>query len=164
MKRFDQAAVPIVTEFMVKAPYDMHLCASIFYRFLPTSQNLLVGHHIPFGIAKVGAKGAEPAAVDANVGRIEVGVDVVVSDVAIDPLAYHVRQLADFVQANLWGIEKNPLVEIQASPLFDFLTNRVESVAGSRSHDCSLRGWGNVAGRNLAFWDDGFKSGRDVSP
>ena len=102
-------------------------------RLSAARQDLLVDHHVPFGVAQIGAKGAEATAIDADVGGVQVRVDIVVADVAVLPLADQIRQLADFLQRHLRIVKKNPSSIDSRSPGFDFVANlcgiaRVRSV------------------------------------
>ena len=84
-------------------------------RFAPAGEDLLVAHQVALGAAQVGAERAEHAAVDADVRRVQMRVDVVVGAVAVLPLADQVGQLAHFGQRHVGPIEELPVVERQAA-------------------------------------------------
>ncbi len=69
----------------------------------PASENLLVAHQVAFVATQIGPKRTEHAAINADVGRVQVRVDVVVRGVAVDPLAHQVGQFADFVPIGVSG-------------------------------------------------------------
>ena len=94
MEFFEDASVPVVTEFVVQPADDMHLGTAVIVGFLPSSDDLFVTHRVTLGVSQIGAKRAETAAIDANVRWVQVGVDVVVTHIAIDLLAFPVGQLA----------------------------------------------------------------------
>ena len=73
-------------------------------------QDLLVGHHVALRALQVGPESAEGAAIDADVGRVEVRVDVVVGDVAVLALAHQVGQFAEREQVGL-VFEEQAVVE-----------------------------------------------------
>ena len=64
-------------------------------------EDLLVAHDVAFGALEVGTEGAEGAAIDADVRRVEVRVDVVIGVVAVPALADEVGQLAQGEQVGL---------------------------------------------------------------
>ena len=57
--------------------------------------DLVERHRVRLGIAHLLAERAQPATGDANVGRIDVAVDVEVRGVAVQPLAHDVGQVAE---------------------------------------------------------------------
>jgi hypothetical protein len=72
---------------------------------------------------QVGPERTEGAAIDADVGRVEVGVDVVVGRVAVLPLADQIRQLAQFRQRHLGRFEHEAIVEREPLAGFDFFAD-----------------------------------------
>ena len=104
----------------------------------PAGEDLLVAHHVALGVAQVGAERTERAAIDADVRRVEVRVDVVVGDVAVLPLADEVGQLADFVQRHV-GLVRG--------------TGRRRATAARRLRPC--RGWGAGWVTMCEAWYDG---------
>ncbi|MFN7842711.1 MAG: hypothetical protein ACK5N9_13410, partial [Pirellula sp.] len=63
----------------------------IYTRILPASQNLIVIHDVSFGIAKIRPERTETTSINANVGGVEVGVDVVITNISVDSLANEIR-------------------------------------------------------------------------
>ena len=124
----DDVHVPVVLHLVVQAADDVHLGAAVVDRFLPASQDLLVAHHVALGVAQVGAERAERAAIDADVGRVQVRVDVVVREVAVLPLADDVGELADFVERSGGVVEQQPVLEASRSPARTF--SRMEEREG----------------------------------
>ena len=104
-------------------------------RFAAAGEDLLVAHHVALGVAQVGAKRAEGAAIDADVRRVQVRVDVVVGDVAVLPLADEVGQLADFVQRHIRAFEDEAVVEREPLAGFDLFADGFEEVGGGGEHD-----------------------------
>ncbi len=129
-----QVHVPLIFHLVMQAADDVHLGGAAIDRLLPASQDLLVGHQIALGAAQVAAEGAEHAAIDADVGRIEVRVDVVVGEVAVLPLADQVGQFAHLAQRHVGAIQKQALVERQALAGLDLVADRIDCRFGSANH------------------------------
>ena len=108
---------------MVQAADDVHLGAAVVDRLGAAGEDLLVAHHVALRVAQVGAERTERAAVDADVRRVEVRVDVVVGGVAVLPLADEVRQLADLGQRHVGPLEHEAVVERQPLAGFDFFAD-----------------------------------------
>ncbi len=85
-------------------------------------EDLLVGHDVALRALQVGPESAEGAAVDADVGRVEVRVDVVVGEVAVLALADQVGQLAEGEQVGLL-VEEDAVVERQPLAGLDLLAD-----------------------------------------
>src|SRR2546430_1456627 len=73
---------------------------------------------VALGALQVGAEGAEGAAVDADVGGVEVSVDVVVSEVTVLALADEVGQFAEAEQVGVL-VEEDAVVEGEAAAGLD---------------------------------------------
>ena len=82
----------------MQASDDVHFGTSIVVCFLATSDDLLVAHDVSFGIAQIGTKRTKATSINAHIGRIQMRVDVVVPDVAVDLLSLPIGQLANLVQ------------------------------------------------------------------
>ena len=104
--------IPLELHLMVQPADDVHFGAAGVDGFLAASQNLLVAHQVAFGFAQVGPERAKNAAVDADIRRIQVRVDVVVGEVAVLPLAHQVGQLADLVQMHFGREQQHAVVQI----------------------------------------------------
>ena len=130
----DDVEVPVVLPLVVQAADDVHLGAAGLRRLGPTGEDLLVAHHVALRVPQVGAERAERAAVDADVRRVEVRVDVVVGRVAVLPLADEVRQLAHFRQRHLGRFEHEAIVEREPLAGFDFFADGGQDGAGSSEH------------------------------
>ena len=126
VQRADHAAVPLVLRLVVQPADDVHLGAAVVDRLLPAGEDLLVVHQVALGVAQVGAKRTERAAIHAHVRGVEVRVDVVVGRVAVLPLADQIGQLADFGQRRIVAVERQPVVERQPLAGFDLLANRLQ--------------------------------------
>ena len=111
---------------MVQAADDVHLGAAVVDRLGPAGEDLLVAHHVALRVAQVGAERAEHAAVDADVRRVEVRVDVVVGDVAVLPLADEIGQLAQLRQRHVGPLEHEAVVEREPLAGFDLLADRLQ--------------------------------------
>ena len=118
--------VPIVFRPMVQSADDVHLGAASVGRFPAASENLFVGHHVPFRVAQIGPKRAEYAAVDTDIGRVQVRVDVVVGRVAVLLLADQVGQLPDLAQRRLGIGEEQTVVEREPSAGLDLFADGCE--------------------------------------
>ena len=114
---------------MVQAADDVHLGAAVLDRLGAAGEDLLVAHHVALRVAQVGAERAERAAIDADVGRVEVRVDVVVGDVAVLALADEVGQLAHFGQRHIGPLEEEAVVEREPLAGFDFFADRLQDGA-----------------------------------
>src|SRR5262245_33759373 len=79
--------IPVIRQLMVQPADNVQLGAALAVRFCRALENLLVRHDVALLTLQVSAKGAEYAAIDADVGRIEMLVDVVIGAVAVLALA-----------------------------------------------------------------------------
>ena len=72
----------------------------------PRASNSLLVEHIGRRVAGVATVGAQRAAIDADVGGVQMGVDVVIDRVAVAALADQIGQLAHGVQIDRGGEEQ----------------------------------------------------------
>ncbi len=107
----DDSAIPLVGSLMMQSTDDMHFRATVIRRFLATCDDLLVRHRITLGVTQIATERTEPAAIDADVGRIQMRVDVEVADVAIHSLANLVCQLAKFLQRHVGLVHEQTIVQ-----------------------------------------------------
>ena len=77
---------------------DMHLGTAVIVGFLSSGDDLFVAHRVTLGVSQIGAECAETAAIDADVCWVQVGVDVVVTHIAVDLLAFPVGQFTHRMQ------------------------------------------------------------------
>jgi hypothetical protein len=87
---------------------------------------LLLVHEVALRGAQIGPERAERAAIDADVRRVEVRIDVVVSGVAVLALADEIGQLADFGERRVVAVKREAVVERQPLASFNFLANGTE--------------------------------------
>ena len=111
MQDLDHVPIPLVLSLMVQPTHDMHFGTAVFERLFASLQDLLVVHRIPFVAPQIGTKRAKHAAVNADVGRVQMGVNVVVGAVAIDPFTDEIGKLAQIVDRNLRIVHRNAIVE-----------------------------------------------------
>ena len=91
----DDVQIPLVGQLVVQAADDVQLGGAAALGLGGALEDLLVGHDVALRALQVGPEGAEGAAVDADVGRVEVRVDVVIGEVAVLALADEVGQFAE---------------------------------------------------------------------
>src|SRR4030095_15400822 len=96
-------------------------------------KNLLVGHHVALGRFQIGAERAEVAAVDADVGRVDVRVYVVIGEVAVLALADMVGELAEIEEIGLI-VKKSAVVKGEPLAGFDLVANLLESTVSGARH------------------------------
>ena len=113
---------------MVQAPDNVHLGATVVISLLATSDDLIVAHDVTLGVPQIGAKGTKTAPIYTDILWVQMRVDVVVPNIAAYLLSLPVGQLPNRMQRNLRIIQKNPIIEIQASPLLDFVADVLQSV------------------------------------
>ena len=123
----DDVQIPVELHLMMQPADDVHLGAAVVDRFASAGQDLLVAHGVPLRVAQVGAERAERAAIDADVGRVQMRVDVVVGEVAVVALAHQVGQFAHLVQRHFRAIEEQAVVERQPLAGFDLGTDRCQA-------------------------------------
>ena len=111
---------------MMKPSDDVHLGATVFESLAPASENLLVAHRISPLVAQVGPKRAERTPIDADIGRVEVCIDIEIRPIAVFPFANQIGQLANFVERRLGPIENKPVVKRQPLTSFDFVPDRFQ--------------------------------------
>ena len=125
----DDVQIPLVGQLMVQAADDVQLGGAAALGLGGAVQDLLVGHHVALGALQVGPESAEGAAIDADVGRVEVRVDVVIGEVAVLALADEVGQLAEREQVGLL-VEKDAVVERQPLARLDLGADVGQSCIG----------------------------------
>ena len=69
----DDVQIPVIRQLVVQAADDVQFRRPASVGLGGPLHDLLVGHDVAFGALQVGPERAEGAAVDADVGRIEVG-------------------------------------------------------------------------------------------
>ena len=142
--------IPFVFLLMMEPTDDMHFRASRVDRLLASSENLLVAHHVAFGIAKVGSKSAKITSINTHVGGIQVGIDVVIGNVFINSFANDVGQSAYVIQRRVWIVEGKPVFNAKSFSVEDFVSYCVEAAVGSNhaiSPVCAVLLTANVSGR-----------------
>ena len=84
--------------------------------------HFLERHSVRFGIFRTLAEGAQPATGHANVGGVDMAVDVEIGRIAVHPFANQVGQIAhrqDIVRA----VQRYPIVEAKPLAGFHLLTD-----------------------------------------
>ena len=97
----EQVAIPVERLVGMDSADDVQFGAAVFGRLSAPGENLLVGHQERLLVARLATIGAELAAIEADVRRVEVGVEVVVDDVAVLPAADLVGQFAQPVEVDI---------------------------------------------------------------
>ena len=126
----DDVQIPFVRQLMVQTADDVQLGGAAALGLGGALQDLLVGHDVALFAAQVGAESAEGAAVDADVGRIEVRVDVVIGEIAVLALADDVGQFAEREQVGAL-VKENAVVEGQPLAGLDFFADDGQTGVGS---------------------------------
>ncbi len=109
---------------MVQSADDVHFRAAGVDGFLPAGQNLLVAHAVALGFPQIGPERTENTAVDANVRRIQVNVDVVVSEIAV-----FFRSRTTFASSptsfkcTSGRVQQQPIIHVEPLAGFDLGTN-----------------------------------------
>src|SRR5262245_10307781 len=98
---------------MVQPADDVQLGGAALLGLGGAFEDLLIAHHVALRRPEVGAEGTEGAAVDADVGRVEMRVDVVIGEVAVLALADNVGQLAEREEIGML-VKVNTLIEGQS--------------------------------------------------
>ena len=133
----DDVEIPVIALLVMKTPDDVHLGRARVDRLLTTGQDLLVIHHIAAGLAEIGPEGAERAAIDADVCGIEMGVDVVVGEVAAFPLADEVGQFPQFVKVESGIPERLSLSGSEPNASLHLLTDWIQGRGNGSNHQVS---------------------------
>ena len=119
----DHAQIPVERLLRMHAADDVQFGAAGLGRLLGPGENLGLAHRVRPRIVLVAAVGAQGAAVDADVGRVEVQVEIVVGRVAVLAAADHVGQFAHGVQIDLRREQKLAVGRREAFAGFDFLAD-----------------------------------------
>src|SRR5205823_11760811 len=90
---FDDVEIPFIRKLMVESAHNVQFRGAVAFGLRSPFQNLLVAHDIPLRALQVRAESAENAAVNADVGGVDVRIDIVIAEVAVLPLANEVGQL-----------------------------------------------------------------------
>ena len=119
----DDVQIPIVRQLMVQPADDVQLGGPASLGLGGPLEDLLVGHDVALRALQIGPESAEVAAIDADIGRIEVRVDVVIGDVAVLAFADQVGQFAEREQVGLL-FEEEAVVEGEPVAGFDLGADR----------------------------------------
>ena len=133
----DDVEIPVVALLVMKTPDDVHLGRARVDRLLTAGQDLLVVHHIAAGLAEIGPEGTERAAIDADVCGIEMGVDVVVGEVAAFPLADEISQFPQFVKVEGGIPERLSLRGREPNASLHLLTDWIQGRGNGSNHRVS---------------------------
>ncbi len=123
VQQTDDVAIPLVLCLVVESSDDVHFGRAGVDGLLSPGKDLLVGHGVAFGVTQVGAKRTERTAIDADVGWVEMGVDVVVGEITVFAFADQVGQLAQFGERDIGAVEQHAIVEREAFARFDFFAD-----------------------------------------
>ena len=126
MENSDHVAVPIKLLLVMQTSDNMHLRTAIVDRFLSSAEDIVITHDVPFGAPKIGAEGTEVTTIDADVGGIQMGVDVVVGIIAVDPLTNQIRELSYLIERNLWLVKEQTIFRVQSFPCLDFVADALQ--------------------------------------
>jgi hypothetical protein len=118
-------AVPIEGELGMEAADDVELGNGFGVTVARLLPNLFERHGVRVGIANAFAEGAELATGDADVGGVDVAVDVEEGLLAVEALADEVRHPA-YRQDVGRAVERQAVLSVQALAGFDLFTNRIE--------------------------------------
>ena len=94
-------AVPFKLFLMMQSADDMHLRAAIVDGLLASGDDLLVGHDVAFFATQIGSKRTECTSINAHICGIQMRIDVVIADVAIDSFPDEICQLPKIVDRNV---------------------------------------------------------------
>jgi hypothetical protein len=106
---------------------DVHFRATVLGGFASPLNDLFLVHHVAFGVTQVTSKGTKPTTIDADVGRVQVCVDVEVADVSIFTLADQIGQLADLLKRDGGIVQKDAVVQAESFFGLDFVTDFAKS-------------------------------------
>ena len=118
----DDIAIPVVAELMVQPADDVHLGRPLLTRLFRSLQDLSVRHDVSIRAFQIGSERTEATTVNANVGRVEVLVDVVVGPVAVLLLSDEVGHLAEGKQI-VRGFESEAVIGRKSFIVKDFGMN-----------------------------------------
>ena len=107
----DDVPVPVVFLLVMQATDDMQFRATVVDGFLSPGDDLLVVHHVTLFAAQISTKCAKIATINAYIRRVEMGVNVVVTYIAVDSLPDDVGQLPDVIDRNVRLIKEHTVVE-----------------------------------------------------
>ncbi len=138
MQEVNQMQIPVILFLVVQPSHDVHFGATCGDRLLAAGENLLIAHQIPFRVAEVRAKCAKRASVDADIGGIEMRVDVVISDVAVFAVADQIGQFCQFPQRHFRLVEVQSVLQRQPLVVKHFVAYLLEARGFCRQH-ASLR-------------------------
>jgi hypothetical protein len=124
--------IPLVRLQVVQSADDVEFGRPAFSGSHGPFEDLLVAHHVAAGGLQIGPEGAELAPVDADVRRVQVGVDVVIRGVAVLPFADGVGQLTEGEEIR-FAFEGEAVVERQALVRVNFVADSVEGRHGISS-------------------------------
>ena len=119
----DEVDVIVERQLVVQAADDVQLGRPPVVGRLGPLEDLGAVHDVGALVVEVGPEGAEVALVDADVGRVDVRVDVVVAEVAVVPLADQVGHRADREQV-VRRLQRQAVLEAQPLPRLDLLPDR----------------------------------------
>ena len=109
----DHLAVPLEIEFRMQAADDVELGDRLGIALAGAFPDVFERHLIGGGVTLLAPEGAELAGGDADVGRVDVPIDVVVGRIAVQTLAHDVSQVTETKQI-VGAVEREAVVETEA--------------------------------------------------
>ena len=119
-------AIPIERQLRMQAAHDVELGDRFAVAVAGAFPDLFERHGVRLGILGALSESAQAATGDADIGRIDVAVDVEIGDVAVQALAHAIRHPADAQQIGR-AVERHAVVETQAFAGVRLFANRLEA-------------------------------------
>ena len=118
-------AIPVERQFRVESTDDVELGDRFGIAFARAVPDLVERHRVSLGIFLAFAERAQSATGDADIGRIDVAIDVEIGHFAMHALAHDVRQVADAEQI-VRSEKSKAVVEIEPFASQNFQMDRQE--------------------------------------
>ena len=119
-------AVPIQRQLRMQAADDVKLGDRFAPAFAGAMPHLFERHGVGLGIAHLLAEGAQAATGHADIGGVDVAVDVEISGVAVQALAHQVGHVAQR-QNVLSAVKRDAIFKRQAFARFHFFADRQQA-------------------------------------
>ena len=116
-------AVPIESQLRMQPAHDVELGHRLAPAFAGAVPHFVERHGVSLGVAHALAEGAQPATGHADIGGVDMAVDVEIGQVAVQPLAHQVGQITHRQDIGR-AVERHAVVERKALAGFHLFPDR----------------------------------------
>lgn len=106
----DNSLIPIVFFLMVKPTNNMKFSTTVIHGLLAPLENFFLIHHATSVAPQISSERTEYTAIDTDIRRVQVGVDVVVANIPVDSFPDDIGQFPEVIHRYLRVIHQDPVI------------------------------------------------------